>query len=95
MRKKIFCFDIDNVLCRTIGKNYTKAKPLNSSIKLINALYDNKHTIKLFTARYMGRNNDNVIKAKKQGYIKTFKQLNWRPKTNLSQLIDIMINSKI
>ena len=48
MKKKItFCFDIDNVLCRTIGKNYTKAKPLNSSIKLINALYDNKHTIKL------------------------------------------------
>ena len=56
-------------------QNYTKAKPLNSSIKLINQLYDNNHTIKLFTARYMGRNNDNVIKAKKQGYTKTFKQL--------------------
>lgn len=27
--------------------------------------------------------------------VKTFKQLNWRPKTNLNQLIDIMINSKI
>ena len=99
MKKKIFCFDIDNVICRTKGKNYTKAKPLNSSIKLINQLYDSNHTIKLFTARYMGRNNDNVIKAKKQGYTKTFKQLKkWGVKFHILKMgkpsFDLYIDDK-
>ena len=31
--------------------------------------------IKLFTSRYMGRNNDSISKAKKQGYKMTLNQL--------------------
>ena len=37
--------------------------------------------IKLFTGRYMGRNKENIIKAKKQGYKMTMKQLKkWKVK---------------
>lgn len=99
MKKKIFCFDIDNVICKTQGNNYDEAKPLNSTISLINKLYANNHTIKLFTARYMGRNKDNVTKAKKQGYEKTFKQLKkWGVKFHILKMgkpsFDIFIDDK-
>jgi len=81
MKKKIFCFDIDGVICSTQGKNYSKARPKTKVINKINKLYDKGHFIKIFTARYMGRNNDNVKLAKKQGYKKTFKQLlSWKLK---------------
>ena len=78
MKKKIYCFDIDGVICKTVGRNYSKSKPNKNSIKKINQLYEKGFFIKIFTARYMGRNNDNISLAKKQGYKKTFKQLkNW------------------
>lgn len=73
--KKTFCFDIDNTICITNKANYSESKPNLKVIKLINELYDNGHTIKILTARYMGRNNDNIRLANKQGYKKTFKQL--------------------
>ena len=38
-KKKIFCFDIDGIICRTIDSNYIKAKPNFKTIKLINELY--------------------------------------------------------
>ena len=56
----IFCFDIDNTICKTKGKNYKNAKPHKDVVKIINKLYDNGHIIKIFTARFMGRNNDNI-----------------------------------
>ena len=71
----IFCFDIDNTICKTKGKNYKNAKPHKDIIKIINKLYDNGHTIKIFTARYMGRNNDKIKLAYKEGYNNTLKQL--------------------
>ena len=58
--KKIFCFDIDNVICTTKGRDYLKALPKKEVIKIINKLYEEGHYIKIFTARYMGRNNDNI-----------------------------------
>ena len=42
---------------------------------MLQYLYENGHNIKLFTGRYMGRNKENIIKAKKQGYKMTMKQL--------------------
>ena len=75
MKKKIFCFDIDNTLCITRGRNYSKSKPIKKVISLINQLYSEGHCIKIFTSRYMGRNNDNIKKAHKQGYQSTYKQL--------------------
>ena len=74
-KKYIFCFDIDNVICKTINKNYKTSKPNKKAISKINELYENGHFIKLFTGRYMGRNKENISKAKKQGYKMTMKQL--------------------
>ena len=62
-----------NIICRTIKSNYIKAKPNIKTVKLINELYK-KNKIIIFTARYMGRNKENVIKTKMQGYSKTLKQ---------------------
>lgn len=80
-RKFIICFDLDNVICTTIGKNYLKAKPKKKIINLINRLYEDNYEIRIFTARYMGRNKDNIKKAKKQGFKLTFNQLKkWKVK---------------
>ena len=74
MKKKIFCFDIDGVICNTIQKRYSSAKPIKKSVDLINRLYKKNYII-IFTSRYMGRNKDNVSKAKAQGYKRTYAQL--------------------
>jgi len=75
MKKKIFCFDIDNTICKTFKSNYSKSTPNKKAIEIINGLHAKGHTIKILTARYMGRNNDNIKKANIQGYKKTLKQL--------------------
>jgi histidinol phosphatase-like enzyme len=72
--KKNLCFDLDGVICTTKGNNYIQAKPKKKVINFINKL-SKKYYIIIFTARYMGRNNDNVKLAKKQGYELTYKQL--------------------
>lgn len=74
-KKKIICFDIDNVICRTHKNDYTKSKPIKKTINLINYLYKKGYFIKIFTSRFMGRNNENVNKAKKNGYKLTINQL--------------------
>ena len=66
MKKKIICFDLDNVLCKTRKSDYIKSKPLKRNIDLVNDLFNSGFYIKIFTARYMGRNNDNRLKAIKQ-----------------------------
>ena len=73
-KKKIFCFDIDGVICETKKNSYSQSRPNKKTIKIINELYK-KNKIIIFTSRYMGRNNDNVKKAKSQGYQKTLSQL--------------------
>jgi|TARA_B100001964_G_C13936091_1_gene466785 hypothetical protein len=76
MKKRyIFCFDIDNVICKTKKNNYKNSKPNKKAIKKINQLYNCGHIIKLFTGRYMGRNKENLKKAKKQAYKMTVMQL--------------------
>ena len=79
MKKKItFCFDIDNTICKTSLSNYNSSVPDKKAIKMINRLYEKGHIIKINTARYMGRNKDNISKSKKEGYKKTIIQLkNW------------------
>jgi hypothetical protein len=66
MKKKIICFDLDNVLCKTRKSDYIKSQPLKKNINLVNDLFNRGFYIKIFTARYMGRNNDNRLKAIKQ-----------------------------
>ena len=75
MKKKVICFDLDNVLCKTYNNDYRKSKPIKKNINTLNKLYQKGFYIKIFTARYMGRNNDNIYKAKKQAYKITLSQL--------------------
>ena len=75
MKKKSFCFDIDNTICTTFKNEYKKAKPKRKVIKLINNLFDLGHEINFFTARHMGRTKNNTLKARKGGYKFTMKQL--------------------
>lgn len=72
---KIYCFDIDGVICRTYKNHYKKSKPIFSSIDKINELYSRGNRIILFTARFMGRSGEKVSLAKKKGYSLTIKQL--------------------
>ena len=73
--KKTFCFDVDGIICKTKKNNYIKSIPIKKNIKFINNLYIKGHHIKIFTARFMGRNNDNVKKAKRDGLKLTKYQL--------------------
>ena len=76
MKLKTICFDIDNVICRTdSNRNYLKSKPIKKNIDLINKLYLEGFTIILYTARYMGRCNGDIIKVKKKIKPLTIKQL--------------------
>lgn len=75
MKKKIFCFDLDNTICTTKRNDYKSAKPKKNAIKLINKLYEKGHIIKIFTSRFMGRNNENISKAKQDGLSLTLNQL--------------------
>ncbi len=100
MKKKItFCFDIDNTICTTNGNDYKNSKPKIDIIKTINKLHSKGHIIKIYSARYMGRNKDNSKLANKQGYKKTFTQLkNWGLKFHFLYLgkpsSDIYIDDK-
>ena len=73
--KKIICFDLDDVICTTTKKNYFFSKPKVKVIKKINELYNKGFYIKIFTARYMGRTNDNVFEARKKARKMTLNQL--------------------
>lgn len=64
MKYKTLCFDLDNTLCITKGKNYKKSKPNKKAISTLNYLYAKGHIIKIYTARYMGRNNDKILHKK-------------------------------
>ena len=74
---KILCFDLDNVICFTNKKkNYLKSKPNKKAIKFINSLYKKKrYIIKVYTARGMGKFNDNIKKATKLYFELTKNQL--------------------
>tara|TARA_B100002051_G_C16690843_1_gene615409 strand:+ start:66 stop:416 length:351 start_codon:yes stop_codon:yes gene_type:complete len=72
---KILCFDLDGVICKTTKKQYFKAKPIKNNITKINELYGRGYFIKIFTARFMGRSNENQKKAKQRGFLKTKQQL--------------------
>ena len=77
-KKKIFAFDIDGVICTTVDSEYEKATPNEKAIEKINKIFSEGNKVIIFTARYMGRTNNNLKEAKALGYKKTMKQLkNW------------------
>ena len=96
---KIICFDLDGVICNNTYGDYSKAKPIKKSINKINSLYNKGHIIKVFTARYMGRNNEDISKAYTDGYKFTKNQLDsWGLKYNFLILgkptYDILVDDK-
>ena len=72
---KTICFDLDGVICRQTEGDYHNASPNKEAIMLINDLYDNGNRVVIYTSRFMGRNNSDVIKTHKEGYDFTVKQL--------------------
>ena len=74
--KPILCFDLDNTIIINKKNFYKFSKPKKKIIEMINELFMEGYYIKIFTARYMGRSNENISKAKKSGYELTKKQLN-------------------
>ena len=75
-RVKRICFDIDGVICTQTTGDYENAKPIPEAIKLVNKLYAEGFKIFLFTARFMGRNQNDWKSAYEEGYDFTKKQLN-------------------
>ena len=75
MKKKIICFDLDGVICKTKKNFYKKSIPIKKNIKVLNKLYNQGYFIKIFTSRFMGRSNENIILAKKRGLNITYRQL--------------------
>ena len=58
----IFCFDLDNVICKTKKNFYEKSKPSNKTIDIINALYKKGNKIIIFTGRFFGSCNGSIKK---------------------------------
>jgi len=73
-----YVIDIDHTICKN-GKcsacKYEHSVPYLDRIKKINDLYDSGHTIKYFTARGMGRYNDDANKSREKFYSLTKMQL--------------------
>lgn len=72
---KTICFDLDGVLCSQRKSDYENAVPFQDAIKKVNELYDSGHHIIIFTARFMGRTNNNPVHAYQLGYEFTRRQL--------------------
>lgn len=51
MVSRIYCFDIDETICRTLDLSYENAVPIPERISKINSLYEEGNTIKFYTAR--------------------------------------------
>ena len=71
----IFCFDLDNVICKTKKKEYNQAKPITQTIKLINKAYKQGHKVVIFTGRFYGMCDGNLKKIVKMDNGLTKKQL--------------------
>ena len=83
MGSRVLAFDIDGVICKTTGSDYQNSIPKMKAIKKINNLYENGNEIIIFTARFMGRTNNNYEKAHALGYDFTLNQLkSWNVKFN-------------
>ena len=70
-----YVFDIDGTICSITDGSYEDAKPFKKSIMKINKLYEKGYIIKVFTARFMSRNNENIDSVYKMGYEFTKSQI--------------------
>ena len=63
---KVYAFDIDGTICSDINRVYEKAEPINEMIEIINRLYEEGNSIKIFTARGASSGIDWTELTKKQ-----------------------------
>tara|TARA_Y100000310_G_scaffold343167_1_gene449604 strand:+ start:5970 stop:6290 length:321 start_codon:yes stop_codon:yes gene_type:complete len=70
-----YVFDLDGTLCTQASGNYSAARPLEANIKVVNRLYNEGHKIIIYTARGMGRSNNNYKFANENLYEITAQQL--------------------
>ncbi len=61
-----YAFDIDNTLVSTQGSDYQNSTPIQHRIDSVNRLYEEGHTIILFTARGSASGNDYTEFTKQQ-----------------------------
>jgi uncharacterized protein YheU (UPF0270 family) len=57
----IYSFDIDNTLVLTEGNDYINSKPILNRIYDVNRLFEEGHTIILFTARGSASGKDTKV----------------------------------
>ena len=72
---KTYVIDIDGTICSLTSGEYEKAAPKLSRIEKINKLYDSGNYIIYYTARGMGRTNNDEKKANNLFYQLTKNQL--------------------
>jgi len=75
MIKKKICFDIDGVICNSNSNDYKKSRPIKKNVNLINKLHSKNYEIILYTARFMGRSNEDKKLAEKKAKKLTLNQL--------------------
>ena len=73
--KNKYCFDLDNTLCYTDGREYAKSAPIKPRIDKVNHLFDSGHEIIIYTARGMGYFSGDVDRIEKEYRELTTKQL--------------------
>jgi ribonucleotide monophosphatase NagD (HAD superfamily) len=99
-KTKTYVIDIDGTICsKTSAGNYKDILPLTERIEAINKLHSLGNTIIYFTARGMGRTNNNVKKSNELFYDFTRQQLDrWGAHYDLLMLgkpsADIYIDDK-
>lgn len=106
MQSKVIAVDLDDTLCTRpsnveyLGKKkYKHCTPIQSMIDVVNKLYDDGHTILVYTARGMHQFNGNIDDVYDNLYNDTTEQLRkW--KVNYHRLImgklpyDLLIDDK-
>jgi len=71
----IYVFDIDGTICKTIDGDYNQSEPYADRVAEVNELYHDGHTVLYYTARGMGRTNNDVLESYKMFYDLTRRQL--------------------
>lgn len=75
MSLKTYVFDVDGTICSMVNGEYDKAEPILERIKIINNLFEKGNKVIFYSARGMGRHNNNSQKAIEEFYELTVKQL--------------------
>jgi hypothetical protein len=78
----IYAFDLDDTLCTRspdleyLGPDkYKHCSPVDKMVKKVNRLYDEGHTIYIYTARGMGQFNGDLVKVYNNLYVLTLDSL--------------------